>query len=131
METKELAKLLGISHQMANRLKKRGMPTDSLEAAMEWRKRNLDVTQTKSWRIDGNSGMKPATRSNKNTKDLTVTEALTHVVPELWFSQIAWLGGALRDHGVKITADQLIKVQVLLFYAYMGEVDDLFVLVPT
>ncbi|SDX62221.1 hypothetical protein [Nitrosomonas oligotropha] len=42
MESKELAKLLGISHQMCNRLKKRGMPTNSLQNALEWRKRNLD-----------------------------------------------------------------------------------------
>lgn len=56
METKELAKLLGISHQFCNRLKKRGMPTVSLEAATEWRRRNIDLTQTKYWRIDGNPG---------------------------------------------------------------------------
>lgn len=58
METKELAQLLGISHQMANRLKKLGMPTHSLESSIALRKQNLDVTQTKKWRIDGNSGIK-------------------------------------------------------------------------
>ncbi len=56
METKQIAPLLGISIQMVNKLKRRGMPTDSLESAIEWRRQNLDVTQTRSWRIDGNSG---------------------------------------------------------------------------
>ncbi|SDX04053.1 hypothetical protein [Nitrosomonas oligotropha] len=54
MKTSELAEKLGISQQMCNRLKKRGMPCDSLQSAIEWRKRNLDLTQTKLWRIDGN-----------------------------------------------------------------------------
>ena len=44
---------------MAYRHIARGMPCDSLESAIQWRRRNLDVTQTKSWRIDGNSGVKP------------------------------------------------------------------------
>ena len=59
MRTSDLAEKLGISQQMCNRLKKRGMPCDSLQSAIEWRKRNLDTTQTKSWRIDGNQSMKP------------------------------------------------------------------------
>jgi hypothetical protein len=59
MKTSELAGKLGISQQMCNRLKKRGMPSDSLQNAIEWRKRNLDTTQTKAWRIDGNQGVKP------------------------------------------------------------------------
>lgn len=61
MKTSILAEKLGISQQMCNRLKKRGMPSDSLHSAIEWRKRNLDVTQTKSWRVDRNQGMKPET----------------------------------------------------------------------
>ena len=56
METNELAKLLGISHQFCNRLKKRGMPTVTIEAAIEWRRKSIDVRQTKHWRIDGNPG---------------------------------------------------------------------------
>ena len=56
METKALAKLLGISHQFCNRLKKRGMPTISIEAAIEWRQKNMRITHTKAWRVDGNPG---------------------------------------------------------------------------
>lgn len=58
MGTKELAKQLGISHQMANRYKAKGMPTDSLEAAIAWRKSNVDPFRSKSGRIGGNSGVK-------------------------------------------------------------------------
>jgi len=54
----DLAQRLGISRQMAYKLKARGMPCDSLESAIEWRRRNLDITQTKQWRIDGNKGIK-------------------------------------------------------------------------
>ncbi len=58
MKINDLAQHLGISRQMAYRHKARGMPTNSIEAAKEWRKRNLDFTQTKSWRIDGNPGLR-------------------------------------------------------------------------
>ena len=67
MKTSELAAGLAISAQMCNRLKKRGMPCDSLQNAIEWRKLNLDATQTKSWRIDRNQGTKPV--STETTKD--------------------------------------------------------------
>ncbi len=73
METKALAKLLGISHQFCNRLKKRGMPTVSLEAAAEWRRQNIDLTQTKHWRIDGNPGKnanETLATSNKPVEEL-------------------------------------------------------------
>src|SRR5688500_18690759 len=129
MQPKELAKQLGISHQFCNRLKKRGMPTASLEAALQWRERYLDITQTKKWRIDGNSGKKTGIDAKEEAMSdalikNSLTEALTHIVPSIYFSQVGWLGGALRDHGVKVTAEQLMKVQAILFYAYMDEVDD-------
>ena len=58
MKISDLAQNLKISRQMAYRLKARGMPCDSLESAIQWRRKNLDVTQTKTWRIDGNLGVK-------------------------------------------------------------------------
>lgn len=58
MKIIELAQSLGISRQLAYRHIARGMPTENLELAKEWRKRNLDITQTKQWRIDGNKGIK-------------------------------------------------------------------------
>lgn len=76
METKILAKQLGISHQLCNRLKKRGMPTDSLEVAIQWRRMNLDTTNTKEWRIDGNTGLK---RSNENNSNKSFEELTNSV----------------------------------------------------
>ncbi len=56
MKTIELAEQLDISRQMVNKLRKRGMPVDSLEAAQQWRKKNLNPFTTKNNRIDGNPG---------------------------------------------------------------------------
>lgn len=129
MEMKQLAELIGISHQMANRYKAKGMPTDSLEAAIAWRKSNVAPFRSKSGRIDGNTGLKLGAVEKKEISSDTlitnsITETLTNIVPHLWFGQIGWLGAALRDHGVKITAERLVKVQVILFCAYMDEVSE-------
>jgi len=86
IKTKELAEFLGISTQMCNRLKKRGMPCDSLESAIEWRNRNLDATQTKSWRIDGNQKAKPVSTvsipsvSNETTVEVRSLQELQDAV---------------------------------------------------
>ena len=70
METKELAKQLGISHQLCNRHKKRGMPCDSLEAAIKWRKNNLAFGRTKSSRIDSNPGKHTNETQASNSKPI-------------------------------------------------------------
>jgi hypothetical protein len=57
MTGKDLARVLGLSCGMVSKLRKRGMPTDSVEAAMNWRRQNLEPTRTKSGRLDGNPGM--------------------------------------------------------------------------
>ncbi len=41
----DLAQALGVSASMVSRLKRRGMPTHSLAAAIEWRRLHLDVAQ--------------------------------------------------------------------------------------
>lgn len=43
----ELAAALGISKQAVSKNKKQGMPVDSLEAALAWRRRHLNVAQRK------------------------------------------------------------------------------------
>ena len=130
MKTSELAAKLGISPQMCNRLKKRGMPSDSLQSAIEWRKRNLDLTQTKSWRIDGNQGVKPVsieTQGGDQAFDSeTARRALTHTVPDLWFSQVNRLDTALKEHGVTLSAEKLLEVQATLFLLYQIETDRFF-----
>ncbi|MBX9895592.1 MAG: helix-turn-helix domain-containing protein [Nitrosomonas sp.] len=140
MKIIELAKQLSISRQVLHRHIKRGCPIDSLEAAIAWRKRNLDLTQTKGWRIDGNSGVKcKPVQVNKNTSEIDesilnqfdreaenkiISKVLTDMVPELWFSQIGRLGRALLDNGVNVPAEKLIEIQNALFMMWMIEVDD-------
>lgn len=130
MKTSELAEKLGISQQMCNRLKKRGMPCNSLQSAIEWRKRNLDLTQTKLWRIDGNQGVKPVsieTQGGDQAFDSeTARRALTHTVPDLWFSQVNRLDTALKEHGVTLSAEKLLEVQATLFLLYQIETDRFF-----
>lgn len=58
MNKSKLARDLGISRTMVYKLEKRGMPTDSIKNAIEWRRLHLDTMQTKNWRIDGNKGVK-------------------------------------------------------------------------
>lgn len=52
MLKKELAELIGVSPSMISRLAKRGMPTDSLERALRWRKRHLEPGRTVGNRFD-------------------------------------------------------------------------------
>jgi phage terminase Nu1 subunit (DNA packaging protein) len=48
MRQKELAAALGVSQQMVSKAAQQGMPCDSVEAAREWRRVNLDPTKTKT-----------------------------------------------------------------------------------
>lgn len=52
MNQNELAGLLGISPAAVTKLKKRGMPTDSLARAERWRRRHLEPGRAKGQRID-------------------------------------------------------------------------------
>ena len=135
MEMRILAQQLGISHQMTNRYKAKGMPTDSLESALTWRKKNIDPFRSKAGRIGGgNTGIrrgaanktktiKPA-KEHPNLDSDTVNHALTHIVPNIWFAQIGRLGRALLEHGVNVPSDDLVKVQSTLFLMYMIDIDD-------
>lgn len=150
METKQIAPLLGISIQMVNKLKRRGMPCDSLESAIEWRRQNLDVTQTRSWRIDGNSGVKrQPVQVNKHLSDdedllnttngdfesmssdfnnksehKIVSRVLTEIIPKIWFDKIGTLASITADHGVKISAESFLKIQQTSFLMYLHYSDE-------
>lgn len=52
MKKKDLAYALGISAPMVSKLSAKGMPTDSLEAALAWRRRNLEPGRVKGVRLD-------------------------------------------------------------------------------
>jgi len=87
MLPKELAKLLNISHQLCNRHIKRGMPTDSLESAQEWRNKNLDISQTAQGRITGNTGGAKGKPANSQVNDSAIVSTsdmaeLVHTVNE-------------------------------------------------
>lgn len=49
---KDLAAALGIAPSMVTKLADRGMPTDSVEAARQWRADNLAAHRTKQGRVD-------------------------------------------------------------------------------
>lgn len=55
---------------------------------------------------------------------LDTARTLTRIVPDLWFGQIGWLATALREQGIKITPEQLVGAQSVLFQIYIGEVID-------
>lgn len=150
METKILAQQLSISIQMVNKLKRRGMPCDSLESAIEWRRRNLDVTQTRSWRIDGNSGVKrQPVQVNKHLSDdedllnttngdfesmssdfnnksehKIVSRVLTEIIPKIWFDKIGTLASITADHGVKMSAESFLEIQQVSFLMYLHYSDE-------
>ena len=58
MKKTELARGLGISRQMVYKLMDKGMPADSLESAIAWRRSNINLFMSRHGRIDGNTGIK-------------------------------------------------------------------------
>lgn len=127
-----LAKQLGISRELLHRHIKLGCPTDSVESAMKWRNENLDVIQTKSWRIDGNQGVnrKPSSQVNATTKAIQPHEVerivnertLTKIIPNRYFGRVDWLATALKEAGVTVTGGQVVEIQDTLFSTYLDEI---------
>ncbi|SNX59260.1 hypothetical protein SAMN06296273_0701 [Nitrosomonas ureae] len=128
----DLSQGLGISRQMVVKLKKRGMPTDSLQAAIAWRESNIDPFRSKSGRIGGNTGVKyQYAEVNKssftgkkicNEAELKVfEETVTETIPNLYFERVDWLAMALKDAGVRVTGAQVIEIQDNLFVSYLEE----------
>jgi hypothetical protein len=82
----ELARQLGIDKSVVSRHKRRGMPVDSLEAAVAWRRANLNVAMTKStnpardWHQDRPGTPAAARAALKRVEDLmTAADALLKV----------------------------------------------------
>ena len=126
MQSKELAALIGISHQLCNRYKAKGMPTDSFEAAKAWYKANINPFRSKTGRIGGgNTGKKyqPTQAKEAQLDSASISWTLTRIVPDLWFSQIQRLGTVCREHDVIVSAETLARMQGLLFLLYQIEVD--------
>ena len=133
MQVTKLAKQIGISRELLHRHIKRGCPTDSLESALLWRSRNLDITQTKEFRITGNTGggkSKPGSQVNATTKAIQPHEVerivnrrtLTEIIPNRYFERVDWLAIALKEAGVPVTGKKVIEIQDSLFSVYMEEI---------
>ena len=56
MNGKEMAAALGLSAAMVSKLRKRGMPMESVERAERWRRRNLEPARTKAMRMNTIAG---------------------------------------------------------------------------
>jgi hypothetical protein len=121
MQITDLARSLGISRQMVYKLRDKGMPTDNVQVAVEWRKRNIDPFRSKALRIDGNQGVKyqsPKVNKSASIRDRVYNEAggrifeetLTDTVPNLYFERVDWLAMALKDAGVPVTGAQIMEI---------------------
>lgn len=87
MTITELAKQIGISRELLHRHINRGCPTDSLGSALAWREKNLDLTQTKTGRITGNTGgkkSKPASQVN----DAVVSSDMAELIHKVADTQL-------------------------------------------
>jgi hypothetical protein len=133
MQITDLARSLGISRQMVYKLRDKGMPTDNVQVAVEWRKRNIDPFRSKALRIDGNQGVKyqsPKVNKSASIRDRVYNEAggrifeetLTDTVPNLYFERVDWLAVALKDAGVPVTGAQIMEIQDNLFSTYLEEI---------
>lgn len=77
MSQAKLARELGLSGAMVSKLKARGMPIDSIEAAQAWRKSNLDPSLKKEVRRPDPDDVEDdlvVNESSSYTKARTVTE---------------------------------------------------------
>ena len=133
MQKTKLARLLGVSRETVHRLVKRGMPSDSLSNAIEWRAKNLDIRQTIQGRITGNSGGK---RSGHDSQSVTleadrvyssaekkiIEVTLMKILPNIYFERVDWLAAALKEANVPVTGEQVIEIQDSLLSTYMEEI---------
>lgn len=96
MNRKQLAAALGISASMVSRLaNERGMPTDSVERAVRWRSRHLEVARTKGNRGDASFAAPVVHMSapSPTTVDLIALNAIEHA------EKLAAIGFALLGSG--------------------------------
>lgn len=85
MNKAQLAKELGISRQMVYKLIDKGMPTDSVESAKQWRDRYLYGHMTKNGRINGNTGVKHGKSEDTTCQDMDdklMTASIKHALAE-------------------------------------------------
>ncbi|MBX9895664.1 MAG: hypothetical protein K2Y09_10875 [Nitrosomonas sp.] len=88
MNKTELANQIGISRELLHRHIKRGCPVDSLESALLWRSKNLDLTQTKQSRITGNSGGKKSKSDSQSNETEIISSDMAELVRKVNDSQL-------------------------------------------
>lgn len=88
MTKTELAKQIGISRELLHRHIKRGCPVDSLESALLWREKNLDLTQTKIGRITGNNGGKKSESDSQVNDSEIISSDLAELVHKVTETQL-------------------------------------------
>lgn len=79
MQQKELAKELGISPAMVSKLKRQGMPVDTVERASKWRRRNLEPGRIKGVRFDPNQPPQPVAKQDQQPPDPAVANQIVEV----------------------------------------------------
>lgn len=107
MKQTDLCKALGLSKAQVSKLVARGMPTTSVEAAEDWRRRNLEpmmtiahqVRKVRAGILQGESTIRQA--DPKNPIDAVVFG----VLPQLLFERTALLK-TLTDAGIEPTLEQ-------------------------
>lgn len=106
MKQSELCNALGLSKAQVSKLVARGMPTDSAEAAEDWRRRNLEPMM----RI-AHEGRKARTAILSDERDQApaasnpMDAVIFGVLPQLLFERTALLK-VLTDAGIEPTHEQ-------------------------
>lgn len=107
MKQSELCNALGLSKAQVSKLVARGMPTDTVEAAYDWRRRNLEpmmriahqARKTRAGIIHSEGAGRQADPTNP------IDAVLFGVLPQLLFER-ALLLKTLTDAGIEPTAEQ-------------------------
>lgn len=76
MNGQQIAKGLGLSAAMVSKLRRRGMPTTSIEAAQKWRKRHLNPAMVKGARFDASCAGATAPSAVAVTADVEPTSGV-------------------------------------------------------
>ncbi|WP_133091808.1 hypothetical protein [Thauera propionica] len=109
MKQVELCEALGLSKGQVSKLVARGMPTDSVESAEDWRRRNLEPMmavahvhrKVRAGMLRQEATSPPAHQAAANPIDAVVFG----VLPQLLFERTALLK-ILTDSGIEPTPDQ-------------------------
>ena len=107
MKQSDLCKALGLSKAQVSKLVARGMPTTSVEAAEDWRHRNLEPMMTiahQARKVRASILQDESTTRQADPKN-PIDALVFGVLPQLLFERTALLK-TLTDAGIEPTLDQ-------------------------